>query len=207
MITYKKILLIVLLNVSFINISLSQIQDSLEFLIKNDTIRVRNKNNKILVNLEIRNKSISNVLFYAFCNIEEAIGTSDFFLQNDLAASSNYCIEKEGNQILPDPHLFDNYEGPISKEYILKRIQQLKYSYILNCLLVRKNDKENKILELDIKDFDLIKGQYKLYIIYSCGNRLTNFVSEKRQASDTDFFDARIFKGFLISNKVVLIVE
>lgn len=62
-------------------------------------------------------------------------------------------------------------------------------------------------LKIDFQGVRLAKGEYQFYMIYYCGENIDALVGRSKVDADEKKYDATIFRGWVKSNLVKLIVE
>ncbi len=185
-------------------------QKTLELKIVNSKIVVSKRKPNAVVTVYVRNNSVINLLMYNFMTAEGDYLSllDDYMGGNCTSGMSFFILDEKDKGITPLDMFVDDILGPpITIDTLRNVLNRISESFVRNTLLVHSHSEIKIDIELDFSDFELNKGEYKLFLLYYSGKNLYNVVPEKTVKSDEKKYNAKEFRGWIKSNTVKLIVE
>lgn len=183
------------------------VNDSLSFIIKDEKI-YQKQGNLIKVPVLVVNKSSSRYILYAFFKIEEGITTEETYCNGNKTAGTSIILEKQGKQIFGFFPFEDDFQKPVKREDVISAHNKEKQAFIDKKLILQPNDTVKTELTLSLEHFvNLSSGIYELKLIYYCGNNIDNMVEPDKQIADCKKYNATVFNGCLVTNKIKVEVK
>jgi len=181
--------------------------DSVFFILKSEGI-YKKQGNFIKVPALIVNKSDFRYILYAFFKIEEGITTDSKYCDGDVTMGTAIILEKQGRQIFGFFPFVDDFEHRVTWEDVERVFNEEKQSVIDKKLVLEPNDTVKTELTLSLEHFiDLTPGIYELKLVYYCGKNLENMVEPNKQIADCKKYNATVFNGCLVTNKIKVEVK
>ena len=161
------------------------------------SIKMKFGSNKLPIKIQLSNFSDSTFLLYGINEIEGDIPNIEWYKQSDLTCGvALFIFDDRGTFLNAGVKEEEISWDSIVKRYSRKVILKSKQIYTSE-LFARLGSKHHR----------LKRGIYSLSLIYYGGSNVYNVVPEEAIQNDTKLFSANLFQGYLVSNKVRLIIE
>ncbi len=194
----NKLFIIKIVIILFICLNTNAQPPQIIYKIKNKSLECVNDSG--YVNILLKNHSSKRYILYGFKSLENSIGNIGFYTQEEWAISSAVIIEKNERQlfaVVPNISYHDVLELYADKTNIFKEQQ----------VVLEPHSKTKLTSTFNLKEFYLKPGEYTFYLVYTLGVNSKNLVPEHIQHEDMQELKAEVFYGWIISNKVNLIVK
>ncbi|MBS1559940.1 MAG: hypothetical protein JST69_14570 [Bacteroidetes bacterium] len=192
--------------------------DSIVYRISDSLIRWNRKQPTFRLRIEITNKSNYNFILYRFREVTVFSILSDSTDQDMIRVTKNAAIngvfilnaKKQHVEIIPkecDSCKLDiaKIHNPNFKENIRKEIMA---KYLAETVVIKKRETKQITVEVDMLHIEkLEKGKYFFYLMYSCGENVSNIIDNDRISMEKKKNRAEVFTGWVKSNMIQFIVE
>jgi len=189
------------------------VKDTIGFRIMPEEVRV--KNGSFELTSELSNSTSKNFILYAFRRVHQSLFTDSLLcssLSEQWAGNAFFIVDE--NELLNEVEIkFSVHEDdslvykPFPDDFLqqLNKTTELEYMQSTE-VLISKSKKEVK-LNGKFNFYSLPKGEYGIYMIYYCGDGLTELITPAKIESDERKYKATELKGWIKSNTIKLIVE
>ena len=189
------------------------VKDTIGFRIVGEEVRVRDGSFEFTA--ELSNSSDKNFILYAFRRVHQSLSTDSLLCRtpsDEWAGNAIFIIDENGllNDLEIEVPLHED-SSMAYKPFPDNFLEQLnaktaaKYKQATE-VLYSKSKKEIK-LNGKFDFYPLPKGEYGMYLIYYCGDGLTDLIRPEEIKADERKYKAMELKGWIKSNTVKFIVE
>ncbi|MBT1699009.1 hypothetical protein KK083_19095 [Fulvivirgaceae bacterium PWU4] len=205
-------ILLDLLIYIFILTSCSSSQESLEIELLNDSVSITTGDSEVALTLACRNGGTENLLLYGImsnlrtnadierlCNINRVGGGVGLMLLNQ-SMSPVHVIES-----IPDSIDYKQYDN----KHFSQEMEKGKARFLAGTRILKASEVLNLEMIVNIRQFNLKPGRYYIQMVYYAGKGLKdNFVvGEEQIEKDMKLFDAVLYQGCAVSNKISITVN
>lgn len=203
--------------VFLLNIDGRSMGDTLKFSINEKVISIKKDDKKIKLTGVLTNPSRINLILYAFGKtiILDSSMDSIFFndvIKNGGAGNVLILLDKNGNREEIHPEVcFDcgKYasEDSHNPDYLTIANQRAKNIYTETAEVLNAKGTKTVTLVTSLTDIDLEKGEHQIYMLYYCGSEIYDVVDKTTVEKDEIKLKAQLFRGWVKSDLVKLVVE
>lgn len=198
----------------------------IRYSIVDKEIRIKKDSPYFEITVELDNLSDRSFIMYAFKRISDtALSDSLLCIERPGAGNAIFISDNEGKRMpeefIIEMHGDDYLKNPETEDSLYNIFKKIRSEYVGEKEVLRSGEKKNVKLKIDLKSHpsidQLASGEYFVYFIYYAGDDLTKPVEEspaKASLVDEDLikqdqkkYKASVFKGWVRSNQVKLIVE
>lgn len=185
------------------------VKDAIRVEIINDKILIQKSNPQLEFSIKLYNTTEKGFLMYSFGSMEEAFAEDSVYADdNNTAGNAIFIFDKQGNQITPEISIGGKYHyNPITLDTLQNVHERVREKFISNMVYLKPNSVVEDDLEYTLMNHQLDKGEYEMYLMYYSGKNLSNNVEPTKLREDEEKYNAEVFKGWIKSNVVKLLVE
>jgi|GEM_PF-3492960 len=179
-----------------------------ELQAKEETIHVDRQTSIVDLHISVTNCSDTDFLYYNLKGIPLQ-GVPEELLFNDKGSVSFYFnIYDSSNlrMIRPTESVHDsiNYQSLDKlKNHLLMASFQLREQKVV----IQRGMSFNHVMRIDLRNYHLKKGIYKIHLVYRSGKGITNEIDEQDIKEDERNEKATCFKGWMKSKIITLTVD
>lgn len=187
----------------------SYVNHTISIEIISDKILIQKSNPELIFSVKIHNTTNKGFLMYSFGSMEEAFAEDSVYADdNNTAGNAIFIFDKQGNQIIPEISIGGEYHyNPVTLDTLQKVYERVREKSISNMVYLKPNSVVEINLEYMLTYYQLDKGEYEMYLMYYSGKNLANNVELAKLRGDEEKYDAEVFKGWVKSNVVKLLVK
>lgn len=180
--------------------------DSIGLLIIPREIHIKNGNSAFDFEVQLTNFSSRNFILYGFRRTFEPIGNDSIMYESKGASCSIFIKGKNVPEEI-EISISDEVDNKQITEDTLRNVfTELKEQYLETTEVIAAKKVRKVKMNHKFTLFQLPKGEYQVYLIYSSGD-LSDIIESEKIKRDEKKYNATKFQGWVKSNTVQLIVE
>jgi hypothetical protein len=173
------------------------------------------RDNDFEFTIELSSSANKNLIFYAFKRVHEALSSDSLFYSEFPSgwSAGNAIFIEDVNGLLKDltikvPLNEDSMAyKPFPNDFLEQLNSNTAKKYTQATEILYSKSKKKITLSGKLELFPLPKGEYRMYLIYYCGDDLRDFIKSEVIKADEKKYNATKLSGWIKSNSVKLIVE
>ena len=177
--------------------------DKVEIIIITSEIKVNRKFSGKF-KYDVINKTNHKLIIFGLKAIKQPEGAIQHYTQN-ISLKTSFIIEKDGKNKV-NKKLRDRCAKNFSYNFGLSEEENEKI-LLDKSVILKPNERRSFKDTFCINNFDLDSGEYEFYLVYTCGDKSDNMISNELQNEFKRKHEAESFKGWIVSNKVKLIIK
>lgn len=198
----------------------------IDYRILEREVHLRNESPNFEVTVELENSTSRNLILYGFRRTYSPF-LSDSLLCIDRPGAGNaiFVTDSLGN-MMPDEitiemHGGEYFQKPVTDDSLSSVLKKVRSDYMNGKEILKVGQKRQAKVKIDLKNnpalSQLKPGKYLMYLMYYAGDDLTRVVEgtpfgvspieEATMKSDEKKYNAIVFRGWIKTNKINLVVE
>jgi len=180
--------------------------NSLELKLEGEKTIINNQNPSIELSIAVSNHSDTSLLCYNFFEVESVYGLSENSLcdGDGSAGMAIFIYDKNLKMKIPRTTIPDSvaYQAP---DKLYRYLSESRKKFRNERIVLRTKQTSYIKKRIDLKDYELERGEYTLLLLYSSGKDILNEIDVEDLKDDEDA--AKVFYGCAKSNKIKLIIN
>lgn len=183
--------------------------DSLSSRLDVDTVFVDVDSQQIVISGTLKNNTNKNFLTYGLDIFGGGSDTDEYYCDGEGSASQFVFIydDSGAQKYITISSEKGIYDDPVTSEDINAGLSKSRDNMIDSNQVIYPGDSINFVGELDLSSFNLKPGIYDIYVIYSSGKFLYDFLGVEIINTHQKKLNAQLFQGCIKSNTVKLVVK